>query len=86
MSDQSALPRRRIVMIAASGIGIVTLQSRSARAQQKVAKLDARYQENPNGTQHCALCQYYVAPVACKRVRGEVSPNGWCTFFQAEMP
>ena len=83
MFDQTALPRRRIVTLAASGFGIATLRSRSARAQQKVAKLDARYQEHPNGTQHCALCQYYVTPVACKLVRGEVSPNGWCSFFHA---
>lgn len=83
MFDNIALPRRRIVMLTASGIGTATLQSRRARAEVKVAKLDARYQEHPNGTQHCALCQYYIAPVGCKRVRGEVSPNGWCSFFHA---
>jgi hypothetical protein len=76
-----ALPRRRIIKAAASGIGLATIESRPAGAQQKVAKLDARYQEHPHGTQHCALCQYYIAPVACKLVRGEVSPNGWCSFF-----
>lgn len=83
MFGHIVLPRRRIVTLASSGIGIATLQSRSARAQQKVAKLDARYQEHPNGAQHCALCQYYIAPVACKLVRGEISPNGWCSFFHA---
>jgi len=77
------LPRRRIIKLAASGIGLATVQPRDAGAQQKVAKLDARYREHPNGTQHCALCQYYIAPVACKLVRGEVSPNGWCSFFHA---
>ena len=76
-----ALPRRRIIKAAAWGIGLATGQSRRAGAGQKVAKLDAHYQEQPHGTQHCALCQYYVTPVACKLVRGEVSPNGWCSFF-----
>jgi len=75
------LPRRRIITAAAWGIGLATIQSRRAGAQQKVAKLDARYQEQPHGAQHCALCQYYIEPVACKLVRGEVSPNGWCGLF-----
>jgi hypothetical protein len=83
MSGHIASPRRRIIKLAAFGIGLVTVQSQPAGAREKVAKLDARYQEHPNGTQHCALCQYYIAPVACKLVRGEVSPNGWCSFFHA---
>ena len=29
------------------------------------------------------LCEYYITPVGCKLVRGEVSPNGWCSFFHA---
>ena len=78
-----ALPRRRLIKVAALGIGLATPQLQRAAAQQKVAKLDARYQDHPNGAQHCALCAYYVAPVACKLVRGEVSPNGWCNFFHA---
>jgi hypothetical protein len=81
MFGHIALPRRKVIKDAASGIGLAILQSPRAAAQQKVAKLDARYQEHPNGAQHCALCQYYIAPVACKLVRGEVSPNGWCSFF-----
>lgn len=83
MFGHIALPRRQVIKVAASGFGLSTLQSRHADAQQKVAKLDARYQDRPMGTQHCALCAYYIAPVACKLVRGEVSPNGWCNFFHA---
>jgi hypothetical protein len=83
MFDHIALPRRQVIKAAASGIGLAALQSQRAGAQQKVAKLDARYQDHPNGTQHCALCEFYVSPVSCKLVRGEVSPNGWCSFFHA---
>lgn len=81
MFGHIALPRRQAIKAAASGIGLAALQSKRATAQQKIAKLDARYQDRPNGTQHCALCEYYISPVACKLVRGEVSPNGWCSFF-----
>jgi len=81
MFGDIALPRRRAIKVAASGIGLAALPLQRASAAQKVAKLDARYQDHPNSTQHCALCEYYVAPVACKLVRGEVSPNGWCSFF-----
>jgi hypothetical protein len=82
MFGHIALPRRLAIKVVASGIGLATLQSRRATAQQKVAKLDAHYRDHPNGTKHCTLCEYYIAPVACKLVRGEVSPNGWCTFFR----
>ena len=83
MFGQIALSRRQAIKVVASGTGLAALQSQRAGAQQKLAKLDARYQEHPNGAQHCALCEYYIAPVACKLVRGEVSPNGWCSFFHS---
>jgi NADH:ubiquinone oxidoreductase subunit E len=83
MSRHLTLARRQAIKVVASGLGLAALQPHLAAAQQKVAKLDARYQEHPNGTQHCALCMYYIAPVECKLVRGEVSPNGWCNFFHS---
>jgi hypothetical protein len=42
-----------------------------------------RAKDHPNGGQLCELCEYYITPVGCKLVRGEVSPNGWCSFFHA---
>lgn len=83
--------RRRDVLlraVAATGAGCSLaalgsgLPGAQAQVRQKLAKAEAHYQDQPNGQQHCAACVYYVAPVACQVVRGEVSPNGWCDRFQ----
>jgi hypothetical protein len=29
----------------------------------------------------CASCTLFVRPDRCKVVAGEVSPEGWCKFF-----
>jgi uncharacterized membrane protein len=76
---------RRAVAATSAG-ALIGLRSSFAPAQaqsrQKLAKADAHYQDQPNGTQHCADCAFYIPPVACQLVRGEVSPNGWCQRFQ----
>ena len=78
--------RREILKTAGrlAGVGCVmaAFGPGQAWAQRKIAKNEARYQEHPNGSQHCAVCAYYVPPIACQLVRGEVSPNGWCDQFQ----
>src|ERR1700739_1423101 len=83
MFDHITMPRRQVIKVAVTGFGLAGVRAERAEAQQKMAKLDARYQDHPNGGQHCELCEYYITPVGCKLVRGEVSPNGWCSFFHA---
>ena len=81
----SEIPRRRMLRETAKVVGagclLATLESKHGHAQ-KLAKAEARYQDHPNGPQHCAVCAFYLPPVACQVVRGEVSPNGWCDRFQ----
>jgi hypothetical protein len=85
------IPRRDMlrsaVKLAGSGWVLVALKSEQASAQPKpqlkLAKNEANYQDHPNGQQRCEACAYYIPPVACRVVRGEVSPNGWCSQFQA---
>jgi hypothetical protein len=88
----SEVARRDILRTAASAMGagcaLVASMSLQAAAQQqrsqKAAKAEVHYQDQPNGKQHCEVCAYYLPPVACRVVRGEVSPNGWCSQFQAK--
>jgi hypothetical protein len=86
--DNSAVLRRRILttaaIAAATECACTVLLSIPAVAQQKIAKGDAAYRDHPNGPAHCELCAYYLPPVGCRLVRGEVSPNGWCRLFQAK--
>ena len=84
--------RREVLRTAAAAVGagfaVAAPLSQEAAAQEqrgsKAAKAVVHYQEQPNGQQRCELCAYYVPPVACRLVRGEVSPNGWCNQFQAK--
>ena len=32
--------------------------------------------------ERCGLCEYYIQGGACKIVRGEISPGGWCNRFE----
>ena len=77
---------RRAAAATGAGCALVALGSEiapgQAQVRSKLAKAEAHYQDQPNGQQHCAACAYYIAPVACQVVRGEVSPNGWCERFQ----
>lgn len=86
MADRRAAITRRKILKRAGTVGatcvLATLRGERAIAQSKIAKAEVDYQDRPNGQQHCAVCAFYVPPVACRVVRGEVSPNGWCDRFQ----
>lgn len=72
--------------VAASGV----LKFSSARAQSKVSKSAAMYQDKPNGAQQCSKCMFFVpgkTPTAdgtCNKVEGVISPHGWCGLFVAK--
>jgi hypothetical protein len=55
--------------------------ARAAKIRRKVSKAQARYQDHPMDVRACAACTLFVAPDACKAVRGKVSPDGWCNLF-----
>jgi hypothetical protein len=74
---------RTTLNLAGSGCILFALGSEQVAAQAKIAKVVANYQDHPHGQQRCEACAYYLPPVACQLVRGEVSPNGWCSQFQA---
>ena len=41
-----------------------------------------QYQDKPNNGHKCSGCALFVAPSACKQVKGKISPNGWCAIWQ----
>jgi hypothetical protein len=67
---------------AAGTIALVGLTSSEVLAA-KMSKEAAGYQASPKGGNTCAKCQNFAAPSACSQVEGNVSPNGWCTLFNA---
>jgi len=50
-------------------------------AQQKMSQTEAEYQDRPRGGLACAACTLFRPPRSCQVVAGEISPNGWCKFF-----
>ncbi len=61
------------------------LASTAAQAQgdsdDKVDQDTVQYQTTPKDGQKCSICANYVAPNACKVVKGTISPEGWCAAF-----
>ena len=49
----------------------------------RVAKNAARYTD-AGGREKCAYCRFFVAPRACGKVIGPVSPQGWCKYFSRQ--
>ena len=67
-----------------TGLAASAMAAIIAVAQQKVSKVDAKYQDQPKGQQRCEICANFQPPNACKLVDGEIKPNGWCQFFAAK--
>jgi hypothetical protein len=55
--------------------------SETAEAQSKTSQATAKYQDHPNAGGSCAICNYFRPPHACQLVDGNISPNGWCSFY-----
>ncbi len=52
-----------------------------AQAQSKVKQAVAKYQDKPKNGQKCSDCRFFRPPKACQLVEGDISPDGWCSFF-----
>jgi hypothetical protein len=50
-------------------------------AQQKMSPVEAEYQDQPKSGLACAACTLFRPPRSCQVVQGDISPNGWCKFF-----
>jgi hypothetical protein len=72
--------RRTLVRAALSG-GILGLAIPPAPAQQKMSQADAEYQDRPKNGLTCTACSLFRRPRSCEVVEGDISPNGWCKFF-----
>jgi hypothetical protein len=85
--DRPAVSRRRLLGLALL-LGATTplLWPRRARAQ-KTSKEHALYQDSPNAGFQCSGCKFFIAPQsgakvgACRFVEGDISPKGWCMFY-----
>ena len=63
---------------------IVLAGTGTGRAQAKMPKQTAQYQDSPNGDQKCAGCRFFIEGGSCRLADGEISPNGWCRLYRAK--
>jgi hypothetical protein len=72
---------RRSVLRAAVLVAAVGTALPRASAQQKMSKTEAEYQDGPKNGLACAACTLFRPPRSCQVVQGDISPSGWCKFF-----
>ena len=78
---RNAGPGRRAVMLSALGATAALTFPRHARAQQKMTRKQAEYQDDPKGILMCGTCTLFIPPAECKVVEGFVAVTGWCNAF-----
>ena len=74
---RSALTGTAVALGAAAAAAVIP----HAGAQQKISQALAKYQDGQKGDDHCAACDNFQSPNACKFVEGKISPQGWCQLF-----
>ena len=69
---------RTMVRVVSAGL---LLRISPTKADEKMTRQQAEYQDTPNGLYSCAVCTLFEPPASCKVVAGEVSKDGWCRVF-----
>ena len=72
--------RRELVTGALGGLS-AALPARAEEQPGKTSQVVAAYQSTPMGLFSCAVCTFFIRPRSCKVVSGDISPTGWCRFF-----
>ena len=74
------LTRRELMTAAVGGLS-AALPAPAEEQPGKTSQLAAGYQSTPKGSLSCAVCTLFVRPRGCRVVNGDISPTGWCRFF-----
>lgn len=74
--------RRKLMLTALSGAAALALGTRRTRAQPKMTRQQAEYQDEPKGgIMMCGTCTLFIPPAECKVLEGFVAITGWCNAF-----
>lgn len=49
---------------------------------KKASKEEAGYQDSPKSNEKCINCTMWRDPNKCSAVAGDISPNGWCKWYE----
>ncbi len=84
MSDfdsKSCVSRRTVLFAAAGAVPILVISAGGANAAATMSPASVGYQDSPKNGRQCDGCNLFVAPNACKLVKGDISPKGWCKIW-----
>jgi secreted PhoX family phosphatase len=87
VASSRVLSRRNFLKVSVTGAAIASTGGLSGCMSRPMAagnttKALALYQETPNRGERCAGCTHFEKPNGCEIVAGEISPNGWCRFYE----
>ncbi|MDE2239683.1 MAG: high-potential iron-sulfur protein [Rhodospirillales bacterium] len=85
------MPTRRILLkhgaLAAFSATVfsIAISRPAAAAMAMMSKKLAAYQDTPRNGEQCSACCMFVPgdPGHCTMIEGDISPHGWCKFWQA---
>jgi hypothetical protein len=80
MVGRRAVSRRRVLATALAATGVAARDA-AAQVPAKMSQAAAQYQDHPRGGLSCVGCTLFRRPRSCQVVEGDISPNGWCKFF-----
>ena len=49
---------------------------------RKLTKAAVDYTVSGTNKEHCAICEHYVDPNECSKVKGYIASRGWCDRFE----
>jgi hypothetical protein len=84
MSDhetKSDLNRRAMLLVAAGAAPLLILSASPSQAVASMSQTSVGYQDSPKDGKQCDGCNLFVSPNACKTVKGDISPKGWCKIW-----
>ena len=84
VADSSVSMNRRALLgrTAALAAATVLVGPVGSRAQQKMSKQAAQYQDSPKGDQKCAACRFLSRTGHASWSKGKINPDGWCRLYQ----
>jgi hypothetical protein len=80
-ASRRGLLRAGLMIVAGSAAAVAATAARADDNDSKVDQSVVQYQTSPKDGAQCSGCVNFVAPNACKVVKGVISPNGWCVAF-----
>ncbi len=73
--------RQALAWLAAIPAGVAAASLVATKAEAKAPQKAVSYQDEPKDGKRCDGCRHWQPPNACKLVRGEISPSGWCQIW-----